>query len=266
MESARSSDKRSTSSDIPSRSGLAMLFSGGLDTTLEVAERLKTYSTLHLLTFNNGYCINMGGARRRVAELRRHFGEERLHHTEISTHPLLKTLLEGYAPLRLEFRSPLHFDLLCKMAAISELIIFAKGRGVTDVTDGTAVEQTQIFLEHPEFTAHAKPLLEAHGLRFVRPVAFDMSRDEKWRELEARGLASGVKALEKIHITSAIMHQPFCMRGIVTYFFTSPIRHLGLVKRYSLSMEGAKALWDRLVPVAERYVGERLAEVAPRAS
>jgi len=47
---------------------MALLFSGGLDTTLEVVERLKEYDAVDLLTFDNGYCINMRGARRRVRE------------------------------------------------------------------------------------------------------------------------------------------------------------------------------------------------------
>ena len=266
MKSERFSNERNTSSTVPSQTGLAMLFSGGLDTTVEVAERLKTYTTIHLLTFNNGYCINMSGARRRVAELRRRFGEARLFHAEVSTHALLTTLIHGYAPLRSEFRSPLYFDLLCKMAAVAELIVFAKAQGVTDLSDGAAAQQTQIFIQHPEFASCSEALIASHGLRSMPPEAFDMSREEKWGRLRELGLASGLKALEKVHITSQILHQPFCLRGFVTYFFTSPLRHIDLVKRRSLPMARAKALWDRMIPVADQYIRDKLAEAEPRPS
>jgi hypothetical protein len=132
-----------------SSSGFALLFSGGLDTTLEVVERLREFDQAHLLTFNNGYCVNTGGAARRAAELEGRFGPERIRFELVNTKPLIQHLLEGSRVLWKEYRSPLILDLACKMAAVTELIRYARGNGLTDVSDGAAVDQTQIFIQHP---------------------------------------------------------------------------------------------------------------------
>jgi len=239
----------------------ALLFSGGLDTTLEVVERLKEYREAHLITFNNGYCINTRGASRRVDELRARYPGERVHHSLVNTHRLIKIILEDFRGLWKEYRSPLLVDMACKMAAVTELVLYARTRGITDLSDGAAVEQTQIFLQHPEFCAHVEPFITSNGLRFLKPLLFDMGREEKIEALEKLGFASGSKILEKLHITSQLAHQPFCMVGFSTFFFTSPLNRLGVVERHSLPIDRAKELWDRLLPRARAHLDERLSDV-----
>jgi hypothetical protein len=244
----------------PKKKGIAMLFSGGLDTTLEVVARLDEYESIYLLTFNNGYCINMGGARRRALELGRVFGPGRIRHEEADTSPLLKKLLHDSGGVLDQFKSPLVFDLACKVSAVVELVYFAKVNGLSDVTDGSSEAQTEIFLQDPEFAAHIKPAFARYGLSFIRPFRFHMGRDEKIELLRKHGLRRGVKALEKVFITSQLVHQPFCLRGCVTYFFTSPLRHLSIVDRIALPMDKAKAAWDAVAPIALDWLDQRLAE------
>lgn len=235
---------------------IALLFSGGLDTTLEAVERLKQYQAAHLVTFDNGCCINLSGAARRAGELAARFGAGRVPHSIVNTAPLLRRLLAEHATLPAKSGSPLVFDLACKMAGIAALVSYAERRGVKAVSDGAAREQTQIFVQHPEFSAHIAPFMTRHGLRLVPPVHFDMGRDEKMRMLKQQGFRSGPAMLEKLHVTSQILHQPFCMRGILTYFFTSPLRNLAPVRRHALPMAEAKALWDAMLPCAEAYMRE----------
>jgi hypothetical protein len=238
---------------------IALLFSGGLDTTLEAVERLKEYTVVHLLTFNNGCCINMGGAVRRVKELTARYGDDRFRHVLIDTRPLMQSILQDHKDSWQDYRSPLVFDLVCKLSAATELIFYARTHGVTDISDGAAVEQTQIFLQHPEFTSHIKPYMSGYGLQTQQPVHFNMTRREKIVLLGTLGFNAGSQALEKLHITSQLAHQPFCLRGFVTFFFTSPIRHLGLVRRRALSIKEANTLWDRLLPIAKDCLDGRLA-------
>ncbi len=237
---------------------MALLFSGGLDTTLEVVERLKEYDAVDLLTFDNGYCINMRGARRRVRELRDLLGPDRIHHVEVETKELIDILLRDGDQLWREYRSPLIFDMACKVSSVTELIYYARTHGITDLSDGAALEQTEIFLQHRDFSAEVKPYLESYGLVYREAIQYEWSRDEKQRMIEQQGLSSGVPLLEKFSIGSHIAHQPFCLRGAVTFFFTSPTRHLGPVKRYALPMNRAIALWKRLLPTAKDYLDERL--------
>lgn len=240
------------------KKGIAMLFSGGLDSTLEAVERLDEYEAVYLLTFNNGCCVNMGGARRRVEELRAAFGNDRIRYVEADTSPLRKRLLYQTGGELMRFKSPLVFDLACKMSGLMELIFHAKANGLEDITDGSSEEQTEIFLQDPEFAAHVKPSVSAYGLNFLRPLKFHMSRGEKMEQLAKHGLKKGTKALENIFITSSIIHQPFCLYGCVTFFFTSPLRHLGIIDRFALPMEKAMAAWDTVIPVAREHLDRRL--------
>ncbi len=237
-----------------------LLFSGGLDSTLEVVERMKTHREAHLLTFNNGYCVNTQGSLRRASEMKDRFGANRIIDSLINTKPLMQTILEDFKALWREYRSPLIVDMGCKMASVTELILYAKNNDIEEISDGASVDQTQVFIQHPEFSAHIKPLISSHGLRFLRPVLFDIGREEKIAMLKELGFERGSKTLEKLHITSQLKHQPFCLIGFSTFFFTSPLRKIPLVQRYDLPMDRAKELWDALLPRATAYLNARLAE------
>jgi 7-cyano-7-deazaguanine synthase in queuosine biosynthesis len=240
---------------------MALLFSGGLDTTLEVVERLKEYDAVDLLTFDNGYCINMRGARRRVRELRDTLGYSRLRHVEIHTKDLIDVLLADKERLWDEYRSPLIFDMACKLASVTELLFYARAQGIDDLSDGAAAEQTEIFLQHRDFSVHVKAYAEDYGLNLREATQYDWSRERKQAMLEQQGFRSGFPALEKISIGSHIAHQPFCMRGVMTFFFTSPTRHLPPVKRYALPMDRAIDLWHLLLPRARAHLDHKLADL-----
>lgn len=238
---------------------LGLLFSGGLDSTLEAVERLEVLPAIHLLTFNNGCCVNMDGARRRAEELRSRYGAARIHFTEVDTGPLRRKLLYETEGRLWRYRSPLVFDLACKMAAVIELIHHARVHGLTRIADGAATDQTQVFIQHPEMSAHIRPLFDRYGVEMVKPVLFHVTRDEKIRRLKALGLESGAPLLEMVHITSQLKSQPFCVYGFVTFFFTSPLRHVPLIKKFSLTMEQAMQAWDEVLPFAQRELDARLA-------
>jgi hypothetical protein len=241
------------------RDAMGLLFSGGLDSTLEAVERLEVLPEIHLLTFNNGCCVNMDGARRRAQELRDRYGAARIHFAEVDTGPLRRKLLYETEGRLWKYKSPLVFDLACKMAAVVELIHHARIHGLSRIADGAAIEQTQVFIQHPEMSAHIRPLFERYGVEMVRPVLFDRTRAEKIQRLKALGLASGSPLLETIHITSQLRNQPFCVYGFVTFFFTSPLRHVPLVKKFALPMDQAKQAWDDVLPFAQRELDARLA-------
>jgi hypothetical protein len=212
------------------------------------------------LTFDNGYCINMRGARRRVRELQKLLGPDPILHVEINTEELIRILLKDADQLWREYRSPLIFDMACKMSSVTHLILYARTHGITDLGDGAALEQTEIFLQHRDFSAHVKPYVEDYGLVFREATQYEWSRRKKQQLVEKHGLSTGLPVLEKLSIGSHIAHQPFCLRGVMTFFFTSPTRKLAPIQRYALPMERAIALWTRLLPDARVYLDAKLAE------
>jgi len=242
----------------PKNDTCAMLFSGGLDTSLEVIARLKDYQNIFLLTFNNGYCINMKGALKRSQELQQRFGADRISFKIVNTAPLIKRLLQNSDELWRQYRSPLTYDLACKMSSLTYLILYAKRHNIIDISDGGAIEQTQIFLQHPDFTKFINPWLASYGMNHMKPIYFEKTRQEKLDMLTKEDLRSGPRALEKIHITSQIAHQPFCLRGIITYLFTSPSRKFKLVQKFGLSLPQAKELWNQIQPLADEFLKQEL--------
>ena len=237
---------------------IGLLFSGGLDSTLEAVERLKKYETIFLLTFNNGYCININSSVERAKELQRHYGQERIVHSVVDTKPLFQDLLAEYGKHQDAYRSPLIYDLVCKMAAVVELIFYAKSHGVKEVSDGSSSEQNQIFIQQPGFSEHISQGIGEYQIDLIHPVLFHLSRKEKIDILRKSGFRSGSSSLEKIFVTSQVLHQPFCMRAFVTFFFTGPFRHLSVVRKRGLPLEKANELWDLLWPAAKRHLDTKL--------
>jgi len=255
-------------SDSPSPAGqldedsIMLLFSGGLDSTIEAVGRLEKYRRVHLVTFNNGMCWNCRSAARRAAELQAKFGADRVHHQLIQTGPLLRKLLTNWRELWRAFRSPLLVDLACKMAAVTEAVSLAKRQGVHNLSDGSSLAQNEIFIQRPEFAQHFRPWLESLGLRLVEPKSFAVPRREKVQMLRDMQLSTGWKPLEKIYISSQKMHQPFCWWAFVCFWFTGPFRNLSVVKHFELPLERANEAWDVLLPRAEAYLRENLAPPA----
>lgn len=247
----------------PTEDSIMLLFSGGLDSTLEAVGRLRDYHQVHLLTFDNGMCSRVWTAARRANELQQVFGATRFSHAVVHTGPLIKQLLNNWRQQWHEYRSPLMVDMACKMSAVAELIVAAKARGVRDVSDGSAKAQTEIFVQNPVFSDHFRPWIEGFGLRLVRPALFDLPRPERIQMLHDLGLDAGWEALEKIPISSQKVHQPFCWYAFVTFFFTGPLRHWKVIDRHALPLDRAMRMWDELLPVAHEYVQQRLTEQEP---
>ena len=249
--------------DEPMQDGIALMYSGGLDSTYETVHRLETYRKVYLLTFNNGCCSNMRGPRTRVDELRSMFGHERIHHREVNTGPLIERLAGDLGELRRRYNTHWVFDLTCQLSSTLELICLARDQGVTHVTDGASHAQTEVFMQDSEFGAHKRPFIEAQGLEVQRPIGYDVGREAKQRILEQRGVRSGSKVLEKLfpylHISSSRLYQPFCSRVIMNHpWIDDRTRFRPWVVERSLPVPKACQLWDELLPAAQAYLDERL--------
>jgi hypothetical protein len=248
---------------VPQCPGIALMYSGGLDSTYEVVQRLETYCTVYLLTFDNGCCSNMRGPRSRVDELRGLFGHERIFHRQVNTAALIERLAGDMGELRRRYNTHWVFDLVCQLSSTLELICLARSHGVTHITDGASHAQTEVFMQDPQFGEHKRPFIEAQGIEYRRSVGFDVSREDKQHFLRERSLRSGSKVLEKLfpylHISSSRLYQPFCSRVIINHpWIDDRTRFRPWVVERSLPVPKATQLWDELLPAAQAYLDERL--------
>ncbi len=246
--------------------GIALMYSGGLDSTFEAVHRLDTYRRVWLLTFDNGCCRNMRGPRKRVGELRARYGPERIQSRQVCTGPLIQHLAGDMDELRRRYNTHWVFDLACQLASTLELIRYAREHGVTQLSDGASRAQTEVFMQDPEFTGHKRTLLEAQGLEYRQPIGYDLGREDKQRLLADRGLRSGPRTLERLypylHISSSRLHQPFCLRVFLNHpWIDDRTRFHPWVVERSLPVPRAKQLWDELLPRAQAWLEERVGPV-----
>ncbi len=249
---------------------LAMMFSGGLDTTLAAARLLESGEAerLHLLTFCNGFCVGVGNSAVHVEELRRLYGADRVVHEIIYVTEIFEELRSPVVDLVRKWGSTLAIDLCCRLSFETAAIIYCMNNGVAALCDGTNIDQGRLFLEKPEYLRVAREYFAEHGVHYFSPV-YGRSGGRKGRrdELKRRGLSVGPPAFEKLNITSSLFHQPFCLFAIHTFFFTSFLRDAPLLKhviaRYNLPVEKAVAARLDRQEVARRIIARRTSAWTP---
>jgi len=249
---------------------LAMMFSGGLDTTLAAARLLESgdVERLHLLTFCNGFCVGVGHSGFHVGELRRIHGADRVLHEIIYVTEIFEELRSPVLDLVRKWGSTLAVDLCCRLSFETAAIIYCINNGIADLCDGTNIDQGRLFLEKPEYLRVSREYFAEHGIHYFSPVyGREGGRKGRMDALKQRGLSVGPRFLEKVNITSSILYQPFCLFAIHTFFFTSFLRDAPLLKhviaRYNLPVETAVAARLDRQQVARRIIAQRTAAWTP---
>jgi predicted subunit of tRNA(5-methylaminomethyl-2-thiouridylate) methyltransferase len=203
---------------------VALLFSGGLDSTAAAVRLSERFGRVHLLTCSRGYGhFFLGSARRRAEELRARLGDrfsfELLDIRPLFERVVLSTLREDYR----RYGSAFVWCLGCKVCMHARSIAYCRDRAVGTASDGSSGD-TQVFVEQRPATLElVRAFYRAHGVEFTTPV-YDQSREEKRRLLRERGLRLGLRVGDR-HIGV----QPKCVPGelyyLPTVLFGLPPRH-----------------------------------------
>ncbi len=249
---------------------ICMMFSGGLDTTLAAARLLEEDDTsrLHLLTFCNGLCVRVDHSKIHVEELRELYGADRIVHRISYVTEIFEEIRRPVWEQIRKAGSTLAIDLCCRLSFETAAIIYCVNNGLSRLADGTNVDQGRLFLvEKPGYLKVAREFFDSYGIDYFSPVYQRLDgREGRVEELRRRGFTVGPKALEKFNITSSLAHQPFCLFGIHTFFFTSFLRSLPLlgrgIARLNLDLEDAIALRLDRQEVARGIIARRTATAA----
>jgi len=212
----------------------AMMFSGGVDTTLAAARLLETgeVDRLHLLTFCNGLCVGVNRSEVHARELRQQFGDDRIRHEVMYVTELFEEVRSPLKELVRHYRSTLVFDLCCRLSMETRAIQYALDNDLDAIADGTNIDQGKLFLERPEYMDVVREYFGSFGIRYYSPVyARSGGRRGRWEEMVRRGFSIGPLALEYVNVNACLMYQPFCLMGIHTFFFTSFMRKAPVLGR-----------------------------------
>lgn len=204
---------------------IALMFSGGVDSTMAACLLAERYDRVHLLTYHNGHgTTGMGKARRRVEELRDRYGRGKFEHLLTSTKGLMeKVVIDDLVETYAEYRSGFIWCMGCKLAMHARSAIYCLENGVPEMSDGSS-GSTQEMVEQMLVSLSLIRRFYAHyGIGFQTPV-YDIPREDEQADLRRRGFRMGLQVMGR-----NVGIQPSCYAGLVYYapylLFHKPPKH-----------------------------------------
>ena len=191
---------------------IALMFSGGVDSTIAAVELAKTYDKVHLYNYKNGYGhYAMGRSRKRYEELDR-LQPGRFTFTyrpirELFERITVRTLAEDYR----EFGSAFVWCMGCKLAMHTMSIVLSLERGVRVMSDGSASDSDEMVEQMLISISMVRLFYKEFGIDFEIPV-YEIPRDDKRRILGELGIRMGIPIRDRY-----LGIQPSCIPGELYY-------------------------------------------------
>jgi len=234
---------------------IALMYSGGLDTTYAAIKLAEKYSKVHLLTFCNGFCVRTAASRKHVALLRNKFGPDKFEHSILSVSPIFSLFKKNLLKDIVVVRSPLLFDLYCRLSMETAAAFYCMERKISFLTDGNNPgTQGEIFLQQEQYLKVARDFFSRFGIQYIHPFERLKSRDEIIKYLKKEQIKTGMGLFKRIGITTQLFTQPFCLWAPVAFIFTSNLRKFPGIRRFVLSAEKAVAIRVEKEKLAEELI------------
>jgi len=194
------------------RDDVALLFSGGVDSTTAALDLARRFSTVHLLTFGNGYGhYKLDRTRHRAGELRR-LGAGHFTHSVASVRDLFELLvIDSLRADYRRYRSGFIWCLGCKIAMHTHAILYCLEHGVRVMADGSSGATPEMVEQSPQSLEAFRAFYRGYGIEFTSPV-YDQTREEAIRRLEDRGFRMGIRIRDRF-----LGVQPKCHPGELYY-------------------------------------------------
>ncbi len=227
---------------------VALMFSGGLDSTATALALSRTHERVHLVTYRNGYGhLKLDRARARYEDLVRSAGPN-FTWTLISTRPLFEELLlKSLAADYRAVRSGFVWCLGCKLAMHARSAWFCLENGLPRMTDGANGETDEMVEQSLLSLSLIRFFYEDLSVEYGAPV-YDATRDESRADLRRRGVRTGLTVLGR-----QLGVQPTCIAGELYYLpyflLNKPVKH---------DEDKVAAFFEAKVPRAKEFVREGL--------
>jgi len=203
---------------------IALMFSGGVDSTATAVMLAEHYDKIHLVTYRNGYGhYYHHRTADRVDELNRRLGDKFVYSAitikDYFDEILVNSVIRDYK----QYRSGFIWFMGCKMSMHMRSAIYCLEHGLPRMTDGSnsdtdeMVEQALLSLSLIQF------FYEDHTVDFGTPV-YEVRREDSRRAIKELGLKMGVQVMDR-HLCI----QPTCLAGELYYmpylFFNKAMKH-----------------------------------------
>jgi hypothetical protein len=234
---------------------IALMYSGGLDTTYAAVQLAEEFSKVYLLTFCNGVCIRPASSKKHVSILQEKFGKDKFEHTIIPIEHIFAFLRKGIISDIKKYKSPLLFDLCCRLSMEIATILYCLDKKIGYASDGSNPRtQGQMFIQQKEYLSVVDKFFSYYGIESVRSYEMLGSRDEIAQKLYETGVNTGVKWLKFLGVSRQLFTQPFCLWAPVAFLFTSGIRKIPLIQHFSLSLEEAISFRLEKEKLAQKFI------------
>ncbi len=226
-------------------SEVALMFSGGVDSTVCVVRLLADHDRVHLVTWDTrGGILRPEWSRRSANVLRDRYGDRVTHHVGDCAGEFRTLVTSRLGRIYARHRSRFVWCLGCKMAMHVATLAWCLERDLGFAADGSSVETPYYVEQMPVSIAWIRGFYADHGVTFLTPAHEFPTREEKIRLLDDAGLARGRTLFGRNPGT-----QPLCVPGNLVYFASTfldrhPSFDVGEVSRY---LELDRPLFERLL-------------------
>lgn len=203
---------------------IALMFSGGIDSTALAITLSDHYDHVHLVTYKNGYGhYYHGRTEARVKELNEKLGNK-FSHAVISTKDyfdqiLVNSVLEDYK----SFRSGFIWFMGCKMAMHMRSAIYCLENGIRFMTDGSNVDTEEMVEQMLISLTLIHHFYEDLTVEFGTPV-YNVRRAASKELIRSLDLNMGYEVMDR-HLCI----QPTCLAGELYYMpyllFNKRVKH-----------------------------------------
>ncbi len=203
---------------------IALMFSGGVDSTATAIMLAEQHPRVHLLTYRNGYGHwYFHRVRDRYDELHKALGD-RFNWTLVSIKEqfgklLVNKVLDDYQ----RFKSGFIWFMGCKMAMHMRSVIYCLEHGVTRMTDGSNEDTNEMVEQMLISLTLVRMFYKRYGVDFGTPV-YEVRREASRQLIKKWDLNMGIRVMDR-HLCI----QPTCVAGELYYMpyllFNKRVRH-----------------------------------------
>jgi len=203
---------------------IALMFSGGVDSTATAVMLAEQYDKVHLVTYRNGYGHwHHHRTQMRLNELNTRIGPK-FTFTLISTkgyfdEVIVNSVLADYR----KYKSGFIWFMGCKLAMHLRSVAFCLEHGLTRTTDGSNSDTSEMVEQSLLSLSLIRFFYEDHTVDFGTPV-YEVRRAESRELIRDLGIRMGVQVLDR-HLCI----QPTCVAGELYYLpyllMNKPVNH-----------------------------------------
>ena len=207
-----------------SKTDVALMFSGGVDSTMCAVRLAKEFRKVHLLTYETGYGhFNFTKSENRFRELQKIVGDKYVYTRIPIRNEWKKFVIDNLMDDYKKYRSGFIVCLGCKVLMHACTIKYARAHHITYSADG-ASGATGEMVEQMELSVSLFHwFYDDYGIEYLLPV-YERHREDSIRALNEMGFYMGKRILDR-HLGI----QPRCIRGELYYLpyllFNKPPKH-----------------------------------------